>query len=1159
MKRSGSRGLWGGLGCLVVLYWLIWEQRSEDHGLVMVSHPIHEEHQDTNHTALDHLADASIHLPYYTWNTAAPALRLYESSNVKWVWIVHLSNDVAREKAIKQTWCRATSPDVAMVYFGRGEASNAYDRTVAAFRKAFETYPEAQWFSKFDDDTYVYTRNLAKVLESAKEAYYGYPLHNEGLDFASGGAGYTLNRHAVSLLLTKCGTAVSQYEDLGVGRCLLGQGVKLTPLPGLHPHHPWQMLLWDKHGHSPDHVWREEPEQGYTTPLSYHYLSPLQMVQMHDDAFCVGGADKRSRGIPKIIHQYWVGAKHPPLMAIESCRWMHPSDRWNHIVWNDALIQKEFPLQRLVNQDFYDRAGELNLKSDILRFEVLMNQGGVYMDADSLCLQPLDSLWDDLVTEADTKEGFGVYEHEERRANVEGHMLVATGVLALRPLSPLAILLVRNLKHTDWSLAAWMSAGPLYGTKQFARYKDTLPMLFLRSKTFYPYHFTDPKPSSWESRRLVVRDENAYTDQLWGTTTASYRGEVTESLRERLERRLALSSTKDTEPFVPNALDVLLNEYAEVHADGLTLLPGARPRWVVAQFHPSAGLCNRMMHLVSALLFAVLTHRVLLFDWNAVPETQWWAEQKERIGHASFHDLFDTPPLAWSYAEALHVLGTSHSERQAGSITIGHNEPGHVNPLRFSNLDQAFPQSTVFIERYDWWGAILFHNSHYALQITSAQGFASLMRYLFRPKTFQPQPCNWLVQVRRHWERTTAPDEAFLKCAQDHGLDDEPLVTSDSPVSLSTSKVLPQGCRSGSVQCDQDAIQTMFLASQCKHLVLTHTSTFGACAAGIGQVEDTYEVRKDGSCTARSTIDPIDTGVLDTQPREVSLTIALPPQPPLRAAFCFLLYKTKRTEIAQFRKTLARLHEHFNKHHHYPVVLFVQNKDRWRHLQFDSSVRLHFIEVDPAQWAVPSFVQDYPTVFRLRSSPAHHGFNVQYRQMSRYAAGYLLNHPELAARFDYVLKLDADSVPYKDWTGDPFQRMADGQKKYAFWILYDDTSDVTDHLWETFQEYLKEKKRVLKQPLLLTDANGQYKRTTFYGCVIGASTSFFNTPGYTELFEWFDRRGGWFKYRWDEQKIQAFYVSLNLEASEVEYLDYVFVVHQEWAKSASGGPLVATP
>jgi hypothetical protein len=51
------------------------------------------------------------------------------------------------------------------------------------------------------------------------------------------------------------------------------------------------------------------------------------------------------------------------------------------------------------------------------------------------------------------------------------------------------------------------------------------------------------------------------------------------------------------------------------------------------------------------------------------------------------------------------------------------------------------------------------------------------------------------------------------------------------------------------------------------------------------------------------------------------------------------------TAVADLQRSLALLHEHFNPKHHYPIVLFVDNCEKWVHLQFIFSVRIHIIRL----------------------------------------------------------------------------------------------------------------------------------------------------------------------------------------------------------------------
>jgi hypothetical protein len=93
--------------------------------------------------------------------------------------------------------------------------------------------------------------------------------------------------------------------------------------------------------------------------------------------------------IPKIIHQIWLGPKRPPgffLKFRESWQKLHPD--WEYRLWTDAdLANYDFDLR-----DLFDQSDNYGEKSDILRCEILLKYGGIYVDTDFECLKPLDEL-----------------------------------------------------------------------------------------------------------------------------------------------------------------------------------------------------------------------------------------------------------------------------------------------------------------------------------------------------------------------------------------------------------------------------------------------------------------------------------------------------------------------------------------------------------------------------------------------------------------------------------------------------------------------------------------------------------------------------------------------------------------------------------------------
>ncbi len=93
--------------------------------------------------------------------------------------------------------------------------------------------------------------------------------------------------------------------------------------------------------------------------------------------------------IPKIIHQIWIGpVPHPKLYQKyrDICLALHPD--WEYKLWTDIDIENwDFP-----NKDLYKKSISYQERADIIRYEILHKYGGLYLDADYMCLTKLDEL-----------------------------------------------------------------------------------------------------------------------------------------------------------------------------------------------------------------------------------------------------------------------------------------------------------------------------------------------------------------------------------------------------------------------------------------------------------------------------------------------------------------------------------------------------------------------------------------------------------------------------------------------------------------------------------------------------------------------------------------------------------------------------------------------
>jgi mannosyltransferase OCH1-like enzyme len=88
--------------------------------------------------------------------------------------------------------------------------------------------------------------------------------------------------------------------------------------------------------------------------------------------------------IPMVFHFIWLGPKPIPTQYITTWMTFHP--KWQIIIWTDNN------LPRLINQSLFEKSKVYAQKADILRYELLWNCGGIYVDIDFECLRNIESL-----------------------------------------------------------------------------------------------------------------------------------------------------------------------------------------------------------------------------------------------------------------------------------------------------------------------------------------------------------------------------------------------------------------------------------------------------------------------------------------------------------------------------------------------------------------------------------------------------------------------------------------------------------------------------------------------------------------------------------------------------------------------------------------------
>ena len=110
----------------------------------------------------------------------------------------------------------------------------------------------------------------------------------------------------------------------------------------------------------------------------------------------------KKNSIAKVVHCIWLGPEEFPASSLKQVQsWIDKHPSWSLMFWTDLDRTVPHPKmqKRLVEnfafyklEDCYDSCDNVAEKSLILRYEILWQEGGVYMDHDFLLLASLDPL-----------------------------------------------------------------------------------------------------------------------------------------------------------------------------------------------------------------------------------------------------------------------------------------------------------------------------------------------------------------------------------------------------------------------------------------------------------------------------------------------------------------------------------------------------------------------------------------------------------------------------------------------------------------------------------------------------------------------------------------------------------------------------------------------
>ena len=206
--------------------------------------------------------------------------------------------------------------------------------------------------------------------------------------------------------------------------------------------------------------------------------------------------------IEKKMTHIWIGPKKPPLKWMNTWKEKHPD--WEYSIFTDEMLKsRKWKNQHLI--DKYYNMGKFAGAHDLIRYELIYEQGGFWPSADSVCLHRIDELFT-----SPPDHAYTVYENEKAKPGF------TSPILAANPGNEVCKALVDHLNKLDPSQLSphpFISTGNGFLSKFLPQFKDKLTIW--PSYTLIPQWYAKGSP-------YYSGPGKVYAEQYWGSTGFSH-------------------------------------------------------------------------------------------------------------------------------------------------------------------------------------------------------------------------------------------------------------------------------------------------------------------------------------------------------------------------------------------------------------------------------------------------------------------------------------------------------------------------------------------------------------------------------------------------------------------------------------------------------------
>lgn len=292
----------------------------------------------------------------------------------------------------------------------------------------------------------------------------------------------------------------------------------------------------------------------------------------------------------------------------------------------------------------------------------------------------------------------------------------------------------------------------------------------------------------------------------------------------------------------------------------------------------------------------------------------------------------------------------------------------------------------------------------------------------------------------------------------------------------------------------------------------------------------------------------------------------------MKAAICYL---TQNNEVRRtyLKTSLYFLFKCFNSKYRYPVIIFHEG-DYDNNAQQDilMSIRgtcrdlVSFQALDPNDFTLPSHIDKVKLqrCLDIKPHPTPYWRNEKYRMMCRW---WLMEFPKYVKEYDYVMRLDDDSLIEEPIKEDLFQWMKNKDLNYASNFLHVDCGMCCYGMKGFFEQHFPDKKETIKELFIeqkipmravqfhpfrtilsitqnplpeLKETETLWMPIMYYNNFFMTKTNFWYQENVKEILKKIDEDGSIFYFRWGDAPLQSLIVMLLSPPEKVSKANFEY-------------------